>query len=156
MEIIKIDRQQKKNPGYQAIHIWLRKTFGRAKKCENPKCEDKCKIYEWALWKGKEYIKKRENFRMLCKSCHKKYDYTDEAKKKISNALVGIKRSKETLLKMGRAKRGNTFRARLTLGQVSEIRESYDMGDTTQKELGEIFGVTRTQIGYIVNYKSWK
>lgn len=59
--------------GYTALHDWLRKNFGKANKCEI------CKIliakkYEWALLKGKEYERKRENFWQLCSKCHTKYD----------------------------------------------------------------------------------
>ena len=68
---------------YMGIHKWLVITFGKANKCEQ------CGIihnkrYHYALLKGKEYQRKRENFWMLCASCHKKYDLTPEVGKKIS------------------------------------------------------------------------
>lgn len=60
---------------YIGIHAWLRRTYGKAAKCENPKCEaEDVKRFEWALKKGFEYERKRENFIQLCKSCHVEYD----------------------------------------------------------------------------------
>jgi len=60
---------------YSAVHGWLRHQIGTAK----PPCE-KCGVttddrrYEWALLKGKQYQKKRENFFILCRPCHVVYD----------------------------------------------------------------------------------
>ncbi len=60
--------------GYGAIHVWLKVTFGKANKCENTECPNRSKIYDWALLKGKEYERKRENFIQLCRGCHIVYD----------------------------------------------------------------------------------
>lgn len=59
---------------YFSVHDWLKKTFGKANKCENSICSGKCKIFHWAKLKDKAYEKKRENFWMLCQSCHAIYD----------------------------------------------------------------------------------
>lgn len=70
---------------YFAIHIWLKKNYGKANKCENPKCYyprkdslgkimEKPKRYEWSLIKGRKHSHNRENYQMLCSSCHKNYD----------------------------------------------------------------------------------
>ena len=61
--------------GYGALHDWLKSHFGNADRCENPDCSyANPKRFEWALIKGKNYERKRENFMMMCKSCHTKYD----------------------------------------------------------------------------------
>ncbi len=60
--------------GYKALHRWLKDNFGKANKCENPECEGKSKLFEWAKLKGKKYSHNRKNFQMLCRSCHRKYD----------------------------------------------------------------------------------
>lgn len=39
--------------------------------------------------------------------------------------------------------------------QVKAIRWIYKYTKSTQKELGNFYGLTQTQIGYIVNRKSW-
>lgn len=73
--------------GIPGIHTWLRVNFGRPNKCEQKNCEGKSSRFEWAKLRDKEYERKRENFWMLCVSCHKKYDYSDERKRKLSNSL---------------------------------------------------------------------
>ncbi len=59
---------------YRKVHSWVNKTFGRASKCENPKCELVSERYEWSLLKGKKYDYKKQNFWQLCKICHVRYD----------------------------------------------------------------------------------
>lgn len=77
------------NVKYQAIHSWLRINFGRANKCENQDCNGQSKTFEWILIKGRIYERKRENFKMMCKSCHHRYDMSKETKEKISKGLKG-------------------------------------------------------------------
>lgn len=62
------------NISYKGLHNWLFDTFGKANKCENESCLNISNKYEWAKIKGKRYERKRENFRMLCISCHRIYD----------------------------------------------------------------------------------
>lgn len=75
--------------GYHAIHKWLVKKFGKASKCENLNCTYPKRTknrsilrlpkgFHWALLHGKKYVHKRENFIMLCNSCHRKYDMNIE------------------------------------------------------------------------------
>ena len=81
-EKLSISKMGNKNPQwkggiafYSNIHKWLNLTFGKADKCENINCQYKNpKRYEWAKLKNKNYKRKRENFIMLCKSCHERYD----------------------------------------------------------------------------------
>jgi len=58
-------------------HQWLVKHFIK-EKCEH--CGENKKPRDWALIKGKKYDHNRENFMSLCRSCHLKYDYTEERK----------------------------------------------------------------------------
>lgn len=44
---------------------------------------------------------------------------------------------------------------KLTRKEVLEIRELYKSGKYTHKRLGELFGVTKTNIGYIVRNIIW-
>ena len=76
--------------GYQGIHIWLRKTFGKANKCEICGLTNtaKKKYFHWALLKGKTYQRKRENFWMLCLKCHRHYD--DTVPKGWNKGLIGF------------------------------------------------------------------
>jgi len=66
---------------YSAKHKWLKFNYGKADYCENRKepflsfkCSKKSKNYQWAKVHGKQHDHKRENYRKLCISCHKKYD----------------------------------------------------------------------------------
>jgi len=75
---------------YHRVHQWIAYHYGKASKCENKDCTFKNpKRYEWALIKGNEYEKNINNFMQLCCSCHRKYDYTDEHRKKLSLAKLG-------------------------------------------------------------------
>jgi DNA invertase Pin-like site-specific DNA recombinase len=49
-----------------------------------------------------------------------------------------------------------TPRARLTEDEVREIRRSYANGGVSMRELGEEYGVTRTNIWRIVRRVSWR
>ena len=98
--------------GYWGIHDWLQKEFGKANKCENPNCFKKSRVFNWAKLENKLYERRRENFIMLCRSCHAKYDgfrppkvekLSEEHKKKLSIAHTGKKLSKETKIKLSKA-----------------------------------------------------
>ena len=117
-------RKYKYKGGYDAIHWWLNNHFGKADKCENADCNFKnTKRYEYALLKGKRYEYKRENFIKLCKSCHIKYDATENGREKVRqyllgrkqtiehikkrvSKLIGKKMTEENKLKMGERKKG--------------------------------------------------
>jgi len=73
------------NPTVSAVHRWINKWYGRATKCESKKHDHSqpVKKFDWALIHGKKYEKNRWNFKQLCRSCHTKYDFTDERRKKI-------------------------------------------------------------------------
>ena len=60
--------------GKKGLHLWLKTQFGSERRCEECKATDKA-VYDWALVAGKEYERKRGNFRRLCRSCHMTYDY---------------------------------------------------------------------------------
>ena len=69
------------NAGYFTIHNWLKRHYGKANKCESSDCKKISNRFHWALIKGKSYIHKRENFWMLCQSCHTLYDDSGFPKK---------------------------------------------------------------------------
>lgn len=98
------------NASYSAFHMYLRKNYG------NPLiCESCMKIgakglagrwnIDWALKIGFEHDHKRENYLQLCRSCHMKYDMTDEKRNfmsKVSSHYIKIRKrnSLGRLLKM--------------------------------------------------------
>lgn len=63
---------------YSAIHVWLRKAWGNANDCEE--CGGaKSKQFDWANISGK-YSRERSDWKMLCRSCHKRYDFNKKSK----------------------------------------------------------------------------
>lgn len=65
-----------KKPSYRAIHKWLYRTYGRPYKCES-KAHDYSKyvkVFDWALKRRYNHERKRNNYKMLCRSCHIRYD----------------------------------------------------------------------------------
>lgn len=81
---------------YSAVHYWLFHNFGKADRCENRdskifdfECSNKCDKYHWALKKGYQHVHNRNNYYMLCISCHWKYDLTKEKIKRLSKQMLG-------------------------------------------------------------------
>lgn len=71
----------KKQVGYAAVHDWLHLNFSNPKNCQ--KCNKVGSLnkggrwnIQWALLKGKNYERVRENFIGLCSKCHMYYDET--------------------------------------------------------------------------------
>ena len=56
---------------YNALHTYLRKHFPKSGICDE--CGE-AKRTEYALIKGSEYSRNREDYRELCKLCHNRYD----------------------------------------------------------------------------------
>lgn len=80
------------------LHKKLANKHGKAIKCEMCKVEGRSK-YEWALKKGKEYSANPDDYMQLCCSCHRKYDYTEQQKSKISKAHKGRKKGLASIRK---------------------------------------------------------
>lgn len=78
---------------YASIHTWLSKNYTK-EKCE--KC-GAIKNLQWALKKGRIHNHTRNNYFVLCSSCHLKYDYTDERRKKMGIMLNSTKKNKKKL-----------------------------------------------------------
>lgn len=74
--------------GYSAIHKWLKRHYGKAYKCQAAFCSGISKTYQWAKLKDCEYAHKRENFIMMCASCHHQYDMVDDTVAKMANSLA--------------------------------------------------------------------
>lgn len=77
--------------GYVAKHMWIKKHYGKASKCENPDCTyENPKRFEWANVSG-EYRREVDDYIQLCPSCHRKRDMTPELKAKIIKNLKYVK-----------------------------------------------------------------
>lgn len=78
--------------GYDALHTWLKREFGKPYKCEQRGCIYprhnargvlmlSPSRYEWANITG-EYLRDRDNWKMMCPSCHRKYDRINNISRK--------------------------------------------------------------------------
>ena len=98
---------------YNTVHWWIRRNFGSANKCENPKCLGESNIFEWALLKGKIHERNIKNYWQLCRKCHFSYDLKDNQKNafdkgrlKANKVRIGTHHTKESKLKMSIALKG--------------------------------------------------
>lgn len=76
---------------YINIHKWITYHYGKANRCEFCNSSDSNRRFHYALIKGKEYERNRDNYIMLCPSCHKKYDDNEDVNRRISEKLKGNK-----------------------------------------------------------------
>lgn len=86
------------NVSVNMIHQWLKANYGQPRVCELGNCTRQSIAYDWALKTGMTYKKDRNCFMRLCRSCHRRYDLTEEKKKKAIENLwwnQGIKNPAE-------------------------------------------------------------
>lgn len=150
---------------YSNVHQWLRNHHGKASKCENPECVGKSIKYSWALIKGKNYEKNKNNFMQLCYSCHVKYDSSPdkpekmrvlnakyqhitnspEARRKRSLTMMGHIMSQDTKDKIGDAHRGRENKyVKIYLGKpvaqyslAGELIQKYDSISDALRAIGK-------------------
>lgn len=70
--------------GYQSKHQWVRKYYGKASYCSDDPSHVS-KRYEWANI-SRKYKRDISDWKQLCISCHRKFDITDETRRKLSIA----------------------------------------------------------------------
>ena len=73
---------------YTGLHNWIVSQYGKAYRCESQSCRGVSKQFDWCLKKGAEYSRERTVWIQLCRSCHIKYDMTEERKSKIIKNLI--------------------------------------------------------------------
>lgn len=124
---------------YRIVHDWLNKHYGKANKCESDHCTHKSNIFEYCLKKGKDHDRDRENYLMLCRSCHRKYDMTEKMKKVLSDRIAG-KYNKNLLLGPKSRQR------RVLLLSEGKVFES-------GKELAEYLGADKSSVYMVLSGK---
>lgn len=61
--------------GYYGVHDWITKHYGQPKQCINCGLKDVKRVYHWANI-SLEYKRDIGDWRRLCVSCHRLYDYS--------------------------------------------------------------------------------
>ena len=120
------------NASYAAKHIWVKNNFGKAMKCEN--CGEEKKKITWANLSGK-YLRDRNDWKQLCISCHRKFDYSNGS---YHSCGEDYKHSK------------------LTEKDILEIRKDYIPYKNSYYKLGKKYGVDFSTIYRIIKGKNWK
>lgn len=98
--------------------------------------------------------------------------HSEETKKKMSDAKTGVydgeknpnygkhfsEETKKIMrdVKIGKYIGENAANVKLTWKKVYEIRERYAAGDITQHQLASEYGITRGNVGHIINNKIWR
>lgn len=163
----------KRDKNYNHIHYWLRYNFGPASCCEELSCKKISTSYSYALLKGKKYEEKRDNFIMLCRSCHTLYDQTKEGlksmakkNKKIMNVRFSTAEAREKW-RQSRIKSyelngkkpsvwgENQHLAKLKESDIIEIRKLV-IENKSLKHIAELYGVKSSTIHQIKSRKTWK
>ena len=133
---------------YASIHYWLKSNYGVANVCESKECQGNSNNYDWALKNNHTYDRKRDNFIMLCRSCHFKYDFTESKRTRLKNAnLNTIKKHKWVGISQFNLK--------------GELIRTFDNVITASKELNiidtaitnNLKGRSKTCGGFIFKYK---
>ncbi len=75
-----------KDASYKAKHLWIQSKYGKPKFCEVCGIED-AKRFEWANISG-ECSRNRQDCLRMCKSCHNKYDWKEEDRKRERGRFV--------------------------------------------------------------------
>lgn len=138
---------------YGAIHMWLRKYYGPASRCENPECPGKSTRYDWAKNPGVPYTHDRESFKMLCHSCHFKQDMTLEWHRK-SRETIRARPQTEAEKRRGR-ERGEHLRAIFSrpVEQIDAVSGAVIHLWPSMKAAGNAVGIHQSCISRAVKYE---
>lgn len=121
------------------IHKKLIAKYGNAKLCESSNCDSVSpKRFEWALKRGHQYSTNKEDYLQLCPSCHRKYDFNEDIRAKLSS------------LKKGQLHN----RSKLTNQDVHTIMEMINSGEQN-KTIAAKFNVNNSTISDIKRGKRW-
>ena len=114
---------------YGAIHTLIRHVRGCADEYLCIQCDSSA--HEWAHIHGTDKID-LNNYRPMCRSCHRYYDESEDRKRKIGLSS-----------------------AKLDAEDIIKIRKLYAEKKWNQKELAFIYGISQGQISSIINKRWW-
>ena len=122
---------------WRRIHSRVRRTYGSPSLYACNDCNGDATDWSWIHGKDPDDI---DSYEPRCKSCHMKYDMTDEWRS--NNARYGNKNAC-----------GNNQAH--TAADVLEIRRIHSQGLYNMNQIARIYGVSNTSIKKIVNKQSW-
>ena len=112
---------------YFRVHAWMNYTFGKPTKCENKECKStNPRRFEWSHIKGKPMVKDRNSFQMLCPSCHRKYDLTEEQRQKHRIIAANRKFSSTTRAKISASSKGRNCIPVIQKSVLGEFIEKFE------------------------------
>lgn len=88
--------KEEKKLSYSGIHTWVLYNWGKAIHCDND-LSHIAKRFEWANISG-EYRKDRNDWKQLCPSCHRKFDWKPEFNNRLSRINKGNRNSIKSVL----------------------------------------------------------
>lgn len=90
-DTIKMNRQdQSGRYGYKQVHDWVRSKLGKARTCEN--CHSQRNV-DWANI-SQDYLYDLNDWKPLCRSCHKRHDLSLPAKELSLSSLTVVNTKK--------------------------------------------------------------
>lgn len=122
---------------WHPIHRRIVKKYGKASLYICTDCPKDA--LDWSHIHGMP-IDDMDSYTPRCRSCHRKYDYNDEWKAKLSLARMG----------------NSNQRRKLSGDLVLKVRELYATGQYTHVQLGNIFGVHSVTIGEAIRGDTWR
>jgi len=133
--------------GHAACHFRVNKKHGPAR---NKTCVDCGKpANDWSHIHNTE-VRDPDNYEPRCRSCHRKYDFTDQWRANISKSLKGKNRSNYGRIGTNHPK------AKLSEGDVLEIRRMYHEMHFLQREIAVFFDIKQVTVSRIVRRETWK
>jgi len=134
-------------PGVAATHKWLYKNFGKANYCENSPIHIG-KRFEWSNL-SREYKRDISDWKQLCPSCHRKMDFTDAQRKRISQNRRGIPATWRNRMVAQFNSKGNQLSIYHSITEASQ-----ETGITRTGIMNTLAGRTLTSGGYKWQYVS--
>jgi hypothetical protein len=141
------------SPDYQYVHDEWERIYGHPTDYLCEYCDKVAECKGWIHGKNPHLI---TSYDPMCRSCHRKYDDTQEWRDNIGRSNVhafGYQYKSEAY----DARRGelNGYH-KLTEEDVLKIRLLWATGSYTKQVLGEMFCISRYTIAQVVNRITWK
>lgn len=132
------------NPEYYRIHALLYHRLGPAPLCVFCGITKGKKRFEWANVSG-EYTLNIEDYLPLCCSCHRKFDYTEEQRQKMSTRAKTMTHRRKAVKQLD--KDGNLVKTHLSSHHAAQ-----ELGILKTSICNNLKGLSKTSGGYKWEY----